>query len=147
MRALGAFLVGAGTAFFLDPRLGKRRRHVARDRLLALARRALRRVVRRTRFASGRVRGLVARLGRAARRRTGEADDPTVIQRIRSDALREAGVSARAVDVRVENGVARLHGSVPSDDAANELVARVADTPGVRDVAATLRVSGSTEVR
>lgn len=70
-------------------------------------------------------------------------DDATVLQRIRSDAFREAGVSTRDVDVAVADSVATLRGSVPTDDMASTLVSRVAATPGVRDVAATLEVSGA----
>jgi osmotically-inducible protein OsmY len=142
MRTVGAFLIGAGTAFFLDPREGRRRRHEARDRTLAFARRLRRRTAKETRRVGGHLLGLAAfrhRLGRA----DVATDDATVLQRIRSDAFREAGVSTRDVDVDVADGVATLRGSVPTDDMASTLVSRVASTPGVRDVAARLEVSGA----
>jgi osmotically-inducible protein OsmY len=68
-------------------------------------------------------------------------DDETVAQRIRSDALREVGLSTKDVDVSVEDGFARLRGSVPSIDLADRLVSRVRKVAGVSDVSAELRVA------
>src|SRR6266581_1787617 len=52
-----AFAAGAGTgavgAYLLDPENGKRRRHVALDRLAALGRRGAREAERKSRYASG----------------------------------------------------------------------------------------------
>jgi osmotically-inducible protein OsmY len=88
------------------------------------------------------------RLARRPRATAGDdATDATVVRRIRSDAFREAGVSTGDVEVAVEDGVATLEGAVASDELAEELVSRVAKTPGVRDVAAVLRVSRSVAVR
>jgi osmotically-inducible protein OsmY len=103
--------------------------------------------VKKARFAGGHLRGLVAVSRRAlGRQATAVAsDDETVEQRIRSYALREVGVSTREVEVEVEDGVATLRGSVDGRAAADELVSRVAKVPGVRDVAAMIRVSSSRE--
>jgi signal transduction histidine kinase len=60
---------------------------------------------------------------------------------IRSEAFRGAGVPTQDVDVRVEDGVAILRGSVSGREAADGLVSRTAKVPGVRDVAAMLRVT------
>jgi hypothetical protein len=140
MRTLKAFVIGAGTAYFLDPRQGRRRRHLLRDRFLALARRGHRLLVKKARFAGGHARGLAAQVLPHDHGADRPTDSATVVQRIRSDAFREAGVSTKDVDVRVDDGVATLHGNVPSDEAADVLVSRVAEMPGVRDVAAMLRV-------
>jgi hypothetical protein len=147
MRSAKAFLIGAGTAYFLDPRQGRRRRNVLRDRSAAFLRRGSRVGVKKARFAGGHLRGLVAVSRRALGRQVTAAasDDETVKQRIRSEALREAGVSTRDVEVEVEDGVATLRGSVDGRAAADELVSRVAKVPGVRDVAAMIRVSSSRE--
>ncbi len=143
MRSTRAFLMGAGTAFLLDPRQGRRRRHVLRDRSLAVVRRGSRLGVRKARFAGGHARGAVAiskRLLGAAER---AADDATLVQRIRSEAFRGAGVSTRDVDVRVEDGVAILRGSVTGRAAADGLVSRTTKVSGVREVAAMLRVTSA----
>jgi len=68
-------------------------------------------------------------------------DDVAVKQRIRNDALPAVGVSPRDISVEVEDGVATLRGSIEGTERADALIERVADTPGVRDVAAMIRVS------
>ena len=56
----------------------------------------------------------------------------TIVQRLRSDAFRGAGVSTREVEVQVEDGVAVLRGSVEGRAAADSLVEGTAKVPGVR---------------
>lgn len=68
-------------------------------------------------------------------------DDATIEHRVLGDALPAAGVSADEVAVAVDGGVVTLEGSVDGSDRADALVQRVAEVPGVRDVAAMLRVS------
>jgi osmotically-inducible protein OsmY len=88
-------------------------------------------------------------MGRAwARRRSGgEAgtgaaiDDVTIEHRVLGDALPAAGVSSADIAVEVDDGIVVLQGSVEGSDRADALVQRVAEVPGVRDVAAMIRVS------
>jgi BON domain len=145
MRSTKAFLIGAGTAYLLDPGHGRRRRHVLRDRSRRIVRVVGRRGASKARFTSGRLRGTVASFRRLVTPADVAVDDVTVIQRIRSDAFRRAGVSTRDVELRVEDGVATISGSVDSSEHADALVQRVAKTPGVSDVAAMLRISGDTD--
>jgi osmotically-inducible protein OsmY len=141
VRSTRAFLIGAGTAYFLDPQQGRRRRHVLRDRSLALVRRGARVGAKKARFTGGHLRGLLAVARRLARRPSAAVDDATVAQRIRSDALRDVGVSTHDVLVEVDDGVATLRGSLASRSLADDLVSRVRNVPGVRDVAALIRVA------
>jgi osmotically-inducible protein OsmY len=135
--------MGAGTAFFLDPRVGKRRRRLVVDRSLGFLRRSKRIATGKVKLVGGQARGVLA-LGRRLRRRTDvKADDRTVEQRIRSDAFRDVGVSTRDVDVEVENGLAKLRGSIDSISLADDLVSRVRKIPGVREVSAELQVAGT----
>ena len=142
MRSTRAFLMGAGAAYLFDPRQGRRRRNELRDRSAAIARRTARLGTKKAKFAGGHARGVLATGRRLATRRAAIADDAKIVQRIRSDALRTAGVTTRDVEVEVEDGVATLRGAVEGRATADELVARVAKVPGVQDVAAILRVSG-----
>lgn len=91
--------------------------------------------------------GTALLMGRAwARRRRPIVDESlvdatTIEHRVLGDALPAAGVSADEVDVEVDGGVVVLQGSVDGSDRADALVQKVAEVPGVRDVAAMIRVS------
>lgn len=79
-----------------------------------------------------------------ARRRSTDVDpidDATIEHRVLGDALPAAGVEPSAVDIEVEDGIVTVQGAVDGSDQADALVQRVAEVPGVRDVAAMLRVS------
>lgn len=141
--ALGA-ITALFTAFFFDPQLGKRRRHVLRDRSFSTVRRLRRLAVGKTKYAAGHVQGAAAEVRKTVVQPEIATDDATVRQRILSDALRDAlqsdpGVRDR-IEVEVEHGVATLRGPVPSESLADELVAKVRDVPGVKAVSPELTV-------
>jgi hypothetical protein len=144
MRSVKAFMLGAGAAYLFDPAEGKRRRHVLFDRTARALRELGHLAGKKARYSGGRLRGLAARV-----RRVGSppaaTDDATVLQRIRSDAFREAGVSTKEVDVSVVEGIARLDGSVATPSLADDLVREVRKVPGVRDVEAAIQVAGAAE--
>jgi hypothetical protein len=135
-----SFALGAATAFFFDPRLGKGRRHQLRDRSLRLFQRAGRFLAGKSKFFAGRARGVAAETRSAVVERTFETDDATVKQRILSEAFRGLPGAATEVNVDVQNGVARLFGRVPTPDMAEDLVARVRKVPGVRAVSRELTI-------
>ena len=140
MRSTRAFVIGVGTAYFFDPRLGRRRRSVARDRGAKAMRQMTRNVgARRRGSRPARRAGLRAETARGRRPAT-ESDDAIVEQRIRSDALRDVGVSTRDIEIGVEDGVVTLTGEVVGDKRASDLVARIGKVPGVENVAAMLHV-------
>lgn len=141
MRALRAFVIGAGTAYFFDPDLGRGRRAVVRDRGLKALRRLARLAEGKTTFVAGKAQGVYARGRRLVAPRE-PASDFVVEQRIRSEAFRDLEVAARDIDVEVSDGVVKLSGEVPDEDAASEVVGRVEKVEGVEEVVATLRASG-----
>ncbi|HEU0248291.1 MAG TPA: BON domain-containing protein [Gaiellaceae bacterium] len=143
MRSTKAFLIGFGTAYLFDPDRGKRRRTVARERVLKLIRRTARLGQKKARFTGGRLQGLAARARSLVWHPGVAVDDRTVEQRIRSAALRDVGLSASEVEVEVESGVVTLRGSVGSPTLADDLVTRVEKVPGVRHVAAMIRVTAA----
>jgi BON domain len=136
-----AFALGAAAVFFLDPRDGARRRHELRDRSLRLLRRAGRWLTAKTKYYGGRAQGVAHEARSAVASPEVATDDATVKQRIMSDALREVGVGSREVEVDVRDGVATLRGTVSSPTLAGDLVARVREVPGVREVAPALTVA------
>ena len=142
MRPTTTFFIGAGTAYFFDRRLGKSRRTHLRARSRRLLRAVDRAGMRKVKHAEGRARGMVARARRAVARPAVDLSDTTVVQRIRSEALRDVGVSTRDVEVAVDHGVATVEGTVDDRKVADDLVTRVSKVPGVDEVAAIIRVSG-----
>jgi osmotically-inducible protein OsmY len=102
MRSTKAFVLGLGTALFVERALTRRRRREYR---------------------------------------AGPVDDATIEHRVLGDALPAAGVDSDEVDVEVNDGVVSLQGAVEGTERADTLVQKVAEVPGVRDVAAMLRVS------
>ena len=139
MRSTRAFVIGIGTAYFFDPRSGKRRRNVARDRGAKAVRQVTRTVGRKTRFSAGKARGVYART-RVVVAPESEHGDAVVAQRIRSDALRDVDVSPADLEIGVEDGVVTLTGEVVGDKRASDLVARIGKVPGVENVAAMIHV-------
>ncbi len=73
--------------------------------------------------------------------RSATVDDATIEHRVLGDALPAAGVDPDEVDVDVTDGVVSLNGSVEGTERVDALVQKVAEVPGVRDVAAMIRVS------
>ena len=102
MRSTKAFVLGLGTALFVERALTHRRRREDQG-------------------------GLV--------------DDATIEHRVLGDALPAAGIDPDALDVDVQDGIVSLQGAVDGTERADVLVQKVAEVPGVRDVAAMLRVS------
>ena len=103
MRTLRGLVLGAGIAYLFDPQNGKGRRAKLVDRTGRLLRRLGRLTARKTRYAKGHLRGVAAPLRQDDAHRT--TDDGTVLQRIRSEALRDVGVSTTEVDVTVADGI------------------------------------------
>ena len=137
MRTLRGLVLGAGIGYLFDPQNGKARRTTLVDRTGRLLRRLGRLTARKTRYARGHLRGVAAPLRQDDAHRT--TDDGTVLQRIRSEALRDVGVSTTEVDVTVAE--------VPSATLVDDLVDRVRLVPGVRDVDAMIRVGAGAQER
>ena len=143
MRTLRGLVLGAAMAYLFDPQNGRGRRAKLVDRSGRFVRRLGRFTARRSRYAKGQLQGLAAPLQQDDEPRA--IDDGTVLQRIRSEALRDVGVSTTDVDVTVADGVASLRGEVASASLVDDLVDRVRLVPGVRDVDAMIRVGAGAE--
>jgi osmotically-inducible protein OsmY len=140
MHAMKGFVLGVGAAYLFDPTSGRGRRRKLVDQAARLGQRTGRYAVKRARFGLGRLRGAAASVMPSNDERKRRKDDATVLQRIRSNALRDVGLSPTDLDVRVENGVATLRGTVPTAKLAEDLLVRVRQVPGVEDVAAMIHI-------
>ena len=128
MRLAKAFIAGAGAAYLFDPAQGRHRRRHVLNRMAQVGRLGPR--IRR---------GLTDRSAPSSASSI-PVDDPTALQLIQRDVLGGVGVSTDEVEVEVNDGVATLRGSVATASLADDLIQQVSLIPGVRDVAAMLRI-------
>ncbi len=136
--ALGA-AIGALLSYFFDPQQGRGRRKQAVDRTAAFARK---RAVRAGRGVAAEAYG-VAKKVQHVREEPKEFDDATLANKVRSEALRRAEISAEGVSVNVQDGVVQLRGEVERPELIEELVDRVRKVQGVRDVENLLHLPGT----
>ena len=86
LAAVAAFALAAGAAlaFFLDPRNGKRRRHLVRDRTRATFRRQARKVERQAHYEAGKIVGVTHAVTHHAHA-TPERDDVSLVRKAESE--------------------------------------------------------------
>ena len=97
--AAGGLAVGAMLEYFLDPNVGRRRRHGARDRARSRLRRGERRALVRARRAESHAVGIARRTINARRRAAEPLDDLTLAQKVESQLFRRANVPKGQVSV------------------------------------------------
>lgn len=141
--AASGFALGILAEFFLDPRGGRRRRHLVRDRALSRLRRGERRAVVRARRAESHALGFARRTWNARHRDDGAVDDITLGHRVESELYRRAGVGKGRVNINVEDGAVFLRGVLdrPEDIKRMEEVARRIE--GVREVENLVHMPGT----
>ncbi len=142
---LGAFTVGVMAEYFLfDRRHATGRRHIARERGVAIVRRRSRAAVRRAKYLEGVAEGVAHRAAHAVPVRNGHRealDDVSLAQKVESVAFREAGVSKAHVSINAENGVVYLRGRLESEREIEELVRAAAAVEGVARVESMLHTA------
>jgi hypothetical protein len=134
----GAFIMGAVAEYFVfDRRHAVRRRHIARERGLALARRRSRAAMRRAKYLEGVAEGAAHRAAHSVPGRNGgkeTLDDTSLALKVESVAFRHAGVSKAHVNVNAERGVVYLRGRLDTEREIDDLVRAVAAVEGVTRV-------------
>jgi osmotically-inducible protein OsmY len=133
---LAACGIGAAAEYFLDRESGRRRRHLARDRSLAMLRRGSRKTVRRGKYLKGTAEGLAYRAAHTVPvgRHTDPPDDATLAQKVESIALRAAHTPKGRVSINAERGVVYLRGQLDNDEQIEALVHATGTVEGVRGV-------------
>jgi hypothetical protein len=132
-----AFTAGAvAEYFFFDRRHARRRRHMARERGVAVVRRRSRAAIQRARYVEGVAEGVAHRATHAVPGRNTKAalDDVSLAQKVESVAFREAAVSKAHVSVNAEKGVVFLRGRLETEDEIQRLVRAAAAVDGVERV-------------
>jgi hypothetical protein len=130
---------GAISMFILDPGQGRRRRALARDKIVHL-RRVMTRdvpttVEKRGRFFRGVAKGIVHETtdvlpfnGHAL------ADNETLVARVRSEVLRDSHLKAGEIHVDAYEGCVTLRGQLEQPDEIRRLVRDTTHVDGVREV-------------
>jgi BON domain len=145
-RGRGKLLVGLGLGwlfgYLFDPRQGKRRRRVGSDWTLARLRRAWRRGERAQRYAVSTVAGKAQAVLHAQGGSGEPVDDATLAHKVQSIVFRDPHVPKGRISINAERGVVYLRGEVPDRTLIDELVAKVREVQGVRDVESLLHLPG-----
>jgi gas vesicle protein len=129
MLGIGAAL-GAVLAYFFDPQNGKRRRHVTRDRTLAIVRRGGRRAGG---YVAAEADGLMQKATHL-REEPKDLDDVTLARKVETEIFRPADAPKGNVSVNVNDGVVELRGELSDQTQIDELGKSAQQVDGVKDV-------------
>lgn len=120
---------GAAIMYLFDPRDGKRRRAVARDRTAGAVRDLRRKADKRARYMEGKAHGFVHEIH--GEQPKPDMDDATLKHKIESEVLRDHD---GPINVSVANGVAELRGTLRRPEDIRRLEQDVSRVPGVLGV-------------
>jgi hyperosmotically inducible periplasmic protein len=129
-RLVAAFAAGAALMYYLDPRSGRRRRALVRDKGIAAGHDLARLARGKAKRASDRLHGAAART--RARMRREQVDDERLRERVRAR-LGRVVAHPRDIEVRVRDGRVVLSGHASRAE-IDELVQSVAAIRGVGEI-------------
>jgi osmotically-inducible protein OsmY len=138
---LGCTGLGAGMMYVLDPRLGRRRRALVRDKAQAYWRRMGKFISQTARDARQRTYGLIAET-RTQLRGADVPEDTVLVARVRAQ-IGHVVSQAGTVDVTAHQGRVTLSGSIAAHE-VEKLLSAVASVAGVTAVINRLEVSHAT---
>jgi osmotically-inducible protein OsmY len=144
LKLLFGAAIGAGTAWFLDPDHGPRRRDMVRDKTLKYARQGTRRATRQASYAGSTIKGKAAAVAPGGGRAPASErlNDPALQAKIESEVFRDGGDLKGQVAVNVEDGVAWLRGEVADRETIDRVRDATARVDGVRGVESLLHTPG-----
>ena len=138
---LGCTGLGAGMMYVLDPRLGRSRRALVRDKAQAYWRRMGKGISRTLRDARQRTSGLMAET-RTQLRGAEVPEDAVLVARVRAQ-IGHVVSQAGAIDVTAQQGRVTLSGSIAAHE-VEKLLSAVASVAGVTAVVNRLEVNPAT---
>lgn len=144
LAAVAALALAAGAAleFFLDPRNGKRRRHLVRDRTRAALRRRVRTVERQAHYEAGKMVG-VAHAITHHQHPTPELDDVSLVRKVESELFRDRTIPKGPISINADRGIVVLRGQLDDAQQIQRIEREVRDVAGVRDVENLLHQPGT----
>jgi osmotically-inducible protein OsmY len=129
-----AGVAGAAGAFFLDPREGRRRRHMVRDRAVAVVHKATAKARRQTGYRKSQAEGKFEALKSKIRPEKPAANDQDLADRVKSRIFQPADAPKGSVNINVEHGVVYLRGQVDRKEEIEKLAKQAGSVDGVRGV-------------
>jgi hypothetical protein len=142
-RMVFSAVLGAAIMFFLDPKQGRRRRNITRDRVGATLRGGARKVLRASRKVVSQGYGAQQRLTHAAPEHPVPPNDATLAHKVESEIFRHRDVPTGRVNVNVEDGIVVLRGQLDRLDDLQHLEAAARHVAGVRGVRSLLHLPGT----
>lgn len=137
-------IAGTGAAaYFLDPDQGKRRPHLAQDRVAGFFRQRMRRTERAARAATSYAEGYRERAKAVVREEQPPGDDVTLKHKIETEVFRDPDAPKGSVNIDVAGGVVTLRGEVDRPEQVRDLEAKARSIAGTRDVENLLHTPGS----
>jgi hyperosmotically inducible periplasmic protein len=140
--ALPALAAGAAIEFFLDPRSGRRRRTLVRDRARAAVHRRSRQAQRQVRYEAGKL----VRLRYAVRPRrepAAELDDTSLVRKVRSELFRDRTIPKGQISINADRGIVVLRGALDDEAEIARIERATRAIAGVRDVENLLHIAGT----
>jgi hypothetical protein len=130
-----AAAVAAGVAleFFLDPRSGKRRRHLFRDGTTAAFHRRARRVERHAHYEAGKVVGLAHTITHRDPAAP-ELDDVSLVRKVESELFRDRTIPKGQISINSDRGIVVLRGQLEDAEQIQCIERQVRRVAGVREV-------------
>jgi osmotically-inducible protein OsmY len=136
--------IGAAAAWFLDPNEGTRRRNVARDKAMKIAREGKDEAARKATYAGSTIKGKAsaAAPGTSREPASERLNDPALQAKVESEIFRDADVPKGRVSVNVESGIVFLRGEIDDRSTIERLRDAAASVDGVRGVESLLHTPG-----
>jgi hypothetical protein len=136
-----ALAAGAALEFFLDPRSGKRRRHLVRDRSSAAFRHRARSVERQAHYEAGKIVG-VAHAITHHQHAIPELDDVSLVRKVESELFRDRTIPKGPISINADRGTVVLRGQLEDAHQIQRIEREVRRVAGVRDVENLLHPPG-----
>jgi len=141
-RFLRGIFLGWLAGYLFDPRLGRGRRALARDWLLARGRRLVRRGERAQRHVTATAYGKTQAFLHRREASKPQPDDVTLAHKVETIIFRDGEVPKGQININAEDGVVTLRGEVPDQTMLDALVERTREVVGVRRVESLLHLPG-----
>ena len=139
--AASALAAGAALEFFFDPRSGKRRRHLVRDRTTAAFRRRARKVERQAHYEAGKMVGLAHAVTHHDHA-VPELDDVSLVRKVESELFRDRTIPKGPISINADRGIVVLRGQLEDAQEIERIEREVRAIAGVRDVENLLHPPG-----